>query len=294
MAETSPMPDRLAHLTDAQRRAIETVDRSVLVSAAAGSGKTTVLAERCAALVCDVPESQRCAIDELLVVTFTDAAAGEMRSRIRSAIRQRSREHPRNEYLQRQLHLLEQASISTIHAFCKTLIQRWFPQAGVDPQATVLAGDEAELLRREVLDALFVDCYGRSDELGRSFQRLVDDYGGGKDRTIGETVLSVHDFVNSLPQPIEWLQRCMAQVDPAAPDGVCHDLDRRQRDRLLRELTLQAEDVERSATTIQQLWPIATNHLEAIEILHEGAIGNEIRALTDVGQQPLGDDRPLH
>ena len=93
MSETPLSPDRWAHLTDAQRRAIQTVDRSVLVSAAAGSGKTTVLAERCAALVCDVPESQRCSIDELLVVTFTDAAAGEMRSRIRKAIRERSREN---------------------------------------------------------------------------------------------------------------------------------------------------------------------------------------------------------
>ncbi|MHC4798076.1 MAG: UvrD-helicase domain-containing protein, partial [Planctomycetota bacterium] len=133
MSSTSAVKPGHAHLTGSQQRAVTTVDRSVLVSAAAGSGKTTVLAERCAAMVCDLPKDRRCGIDEILVVTFTDAAAGEMRTRIGKAIKQRLVDLPRNQYLQQQLYLLDSAAISTIHSFCRSLIQRWFPQAQVDP-----------------------------------------------------------------------------------------------------------------------------------------------------------------
>src|SRR5687767_9670629 len=164
------MSERLAHLTEAQRRALQTIDRSVLVSAAAGSGKTTVLAERCAALVCDLPANQRCRIDELLVVTFTEAAAAEMKTRIGAAIRQRLKASPNDGHLQQQIYLLETASISTIHAFCRSLIQRWFPQAQVDPQASVLSGDEAQLLKDEVLEAFFVELYAGQTPLGLAFQ----------------------------------------------------------------------------------------------------------------------------
>ena len=163
------------HLTAAQRRAVTTTDRSIVVSAAAGSGKTTVLAERCAALVCDVPSEQRCSIDELLVVTFTEAAASEMRTRIGRAIQQRIADRPNDAWLRHQLYLLDAASISTIHAFCRTLIQRWFPQAGVDPQAAVLSGPESDLLRHETLDGLFLDRYGDDTEVGLSFRSLIDD-----------------------------------------------------------------------------------------------------------------------
>ena len=83
------MPKPATNWTPEQRRAIETVDRSVLVSAAAGSGKTSVLAERCAYLVCDAPPPFRCEVTELLVVTFTEAAAAEMRSRIAGALHKR-------------------------------------------------------------------------------------------------------------------------------------------------------------------------------------------------------------
>ncbi len=257
--------DRFAHLTDAQRRAIHTVDRSVLVSAAAGSGKTTVLAERCAVLVCDLPGDRRCRINELLVVTFTDAAASEMRSRIAGAIRQRLHDQPGNAYLREQLYLLDSASISTIHAFCKTLIQRWFPQAQVDPQATVLGGDEAELLRREVLDALFVELYAGEDDLSRSFQQLVDDYGGGDDQTMAEVVLQLHGFINSLPAPQAWLDNAAGQLDPAAPAGLVTTLHGRQCDRLRRELSLQMEYCRHLAATVRKRWPIAASHADALK-----------------------------
>src|SRR5436305_11729258 len=100
--------------TPAQILGIRTVGRSLLVSAAAGSGKTAMLAERCAYLVCDAPEPHRCDVDELLVVTFTEAAATEMRHRIHDALRRRATQSAGgpSERLNRQLHLIDQAHIS--------------------------------------------------------------------------------------------------------------------------------------------------------------------------------------
>jgi ATP-dependent helicase/nuclease subunit A len=260
------MADRLAHLTEAQRRAIRLHDRSILVSAAAGSGKTTVLAERCAALVCDGEPKQRCGIDELLVVTFTDAAAGEMKSRIAAAIRQRLESETRDRrYLQQQLYLLDSASISTIHSFCRTLIGRYFPQAEVDPQASVLNADEAELLRGEVLDALCLELYGDAGDEGRAFQSLVDDYGAGSDNAIKRIVLQIHDFINSLPRPYEWLDDAVRRVDPASPESLAAKLDAVQCGRLCDELALQIEYAEHCAATIRACWPVAGMHAEAID-----------------------------
>ncbi len=119
-----PMPD--IPFTKEQRQAIEATGRSVIVSAAAGSGKTAVLAERCAYLVCDAPEGDRCDVDELLVLTFTESAASEMRSRIVQAIRGRMERRPADLRLREQAALVDAARISTIHAFCNWLVRRWF------------------------------------------------------------------------------------------------------------------------------------------------------------------------
>src|SRR5437660_4028800 len=109
--------------TDEQRAGITTVRRSLLVSAAAGSGKTAVLAERCAYLVCDAKPC--CDVDELLVVTFTEAAAAEMKSRIEKALRLRIAKSP-DPRLARQLALIDRAQVSTLHGFCAKLIRQYF------------------------------------------------------------------------------------------------------------------------------------------------------------------------
>src|SRR5688500_18077354 len=118
-----PPPKPARNWTDEQRAGITTVGHSLLVSAAAGSGKTAVLAERCAHLVCDAADP--CDVDELLVVTFTEAAAAEMKSRIGAALRARAAASP-SERLSRQLVLLDAASISTLHGFCSRLLRQHF------------------------------------------------------------------------------------------------------------------------------------------------------------------------
>ncbi len=132
------MPASAFTPTEQQLRAIRTTGRSVIVSAAAGSGKTAVLAERCSYLVCDAPVAERCDVDRLLVLTFTEAAAAEMRSRIVDSIRRRLSDRPGDGRLREQAALAEAAQISTIHSFCLWLVRRWFNRAGVDATATVL------------------------------------------------------------------------------------------------------------------------------------------------------------
>src|SRR5579875_528100 len=117
--------------TAAQQRGISEVGKSVLVSAAAGSGKTSVLAERCAHLVCDGPN--RCNIDELLVVTFTEAAAAEMKGRIASALAQRAAATPNDPHILHQLALVDAAQVGTLHGFCNRLLKQYFHRLGVDP-----------------------------------------------------------------------------------------------------------------------------------------------------------------
>lgn len=224
MGDISFTPEQLA--------AIETVDRSVIVSAAAGSGKTAVLAQRCAYLVADAPDGYRCDVDELVVLTFAEAAAAEMRERIVEALRLRVRQRPEDQRLKRQLALVEAARISTIHSYCLWLIRRWFNLVDVDPSAAVLGAEEATLLKREVLDELFAQLYAAAtpeaepllgspeadggkpdvqDLVGgvcaADFARLVNVYGMGNDRAIATLVLKLFDFISSLPDPDDWLDK---------------------------------------------------------------------------------------
>ena len=222
-------------LTAEQRVAVTTTGKSVIVSAAAGSGKTTVLAERCAYLVCDAPPEDRCDVDELLVLTFTEAAAAQMRSRIVDAIRRRCDAAPHDDRLRQQQELAEAAQISTIHGFCLWMIRRWFDLAGIDPMATVLDAEEASLLKKEVLDALFEKLYAATpsgatllgeDLLDRvawgigqvaggpcgGFTDLVEVYGLGDDREIGRFVLKLYEFSTSLPHPDQWLREAFEHL----------------------------------------------------------------------------------
>src|ERR1700742_567612 len=132
--------------TEAQQKGITTTGRDLLVSAAAGSGKTTILAERCAYLVCDAKPP--CDVDELLVVTFTDAAAAQMKSRIHAALMQRIGQST-DSRLRRQLPLIDQAHVSTLHSFCARLLRQQFHLAEIDPAFRVLSAEEGALLRQE-------------------------------------------------------------------------------------------------------------------------------------------------
>ncbi|HWE04985.1 MAG TPA: helicase-exonuclease AddAB subunit AddA [Tepidisphaeraceae bacterium] len=192
--------------TSDQLLGITLTGKSLLVSAAAGSGKTAVLAERCVHLVCDA--EPRCDIDELLVVTFTEDAASQMRTRINQALRARHAVDP-SERLARQLALVEQAQVSTLHAFCAKLLRQHFHLVGLDPGFRVLDGQEAGLLRKEVATELFERYY---DTKGDDFFRLIDGYGNGNDPTVIGDMLHLHELLTSVADPAAWRDRARDQI----------------------------------------------------------------------------------
>ena len=223
--------------TEEQRRGIVTTGRSLLVSAAAGSGKTAMLAERCAHLICDAPDA--CDLDELLVVTFTEAAAAEMKNRIYSRLRQRLAEKP-SERLHRQVDAIDHASVSTLHSFCARLLREHFHDVGLDPSFIVLDNEEAGLLRREVSRALF-DARYELDEIG-DFHRFIDAYGEGDDARLLRKVIDTHQMLESLVDPAAWIERSRRSIADGATgelaeSGLGHEL--------LRIITRTLTDIRR-------------------------------------------------
>jgi ATP-dependent helicase/nuclease subunit A len=200
--------------TEEQRLGIRTVGHSLLVSAAAGSGKTAVLAERCAHLVC-AAESP-CEVDELLVVTFTRAAAAEMRSRIESAIRGRLDQSGEGENgrLARQVALLDRAAIGTLHSFCTMILREHFHLIGLDPAFTLIEEDQAKLLRLETARELFADRY--DGEHAAAFCAFVDQYADGNDELLLKRVISTHDLLCSVVDPGAWRKKAVDRIVEAS------------------------------------------------------------------------------
>ena len=190
--------------TDEQLRAVKDKNGNILVSAAAGSGKTAVLVERIIRLITDEKESVD--IDRLLVVTFTRAAASEMKERIGAAISRALTEKPESVNLRRQAVLLNRADITTIHSFCLRVARENYNRLGIDPAFRVADDTETALLREEVIDDLFEDMYASDDP--DDFLYLVENYSNGiSDRKLKDLVLRIYDFLRSFPDPEGAIER---------------------------------------------------------------------------------------
>ena len=186
--------------TNEQKQAIEEKGSNILVAAAAGSGKTAVLVER----IINRILNDKIDIDKLLVVTFTNAAASEMRERILDAIYKKIEEDPSNIELQRQITLLNKASICTIHSFCLDVIRNNFYEINISPNFRIGDTAEIELLKQETLDDLFEKKYFEEDE---EFLKLVDTYTGYRgDEPLKELVMEIYKFIQSSPFPRKWLE----------------------------------------------------------------------------------------
>ncbi|WP_194175010.1 UvrD-helicase domain-containing protein [Desulfofundulus thermobenzoicus] len=200
--------------TDEQLNAINTRGVDLLVSAAAGSGKTAVLVERIVRRLLD--EREPVDLDRLLVVTFTDAAAAEMRQRVGDALVRVLQERPDSHLLKRQLFLVPRASIGTLHSFCSEVVRHHFYLLGLDPGFRVMDENEAALLRREVLEDVLEECYGERvdappDDPFIYLTRVLSDR-HGDDRQLVALVLRLYDFSRSLPRPRAWLERVAASL----------------------------------------------------------------------------------
>ena len=187
--------------TDEQLSAIETRNCNLLVAAAAGSGKTAVLVERIIRIITN--EENPVDIDKLLVVTFTNAAASEMRERIANAISKELEINPNSKNLQKQLTLLNRANITTMHSFCLDVIKNNFHKIDLDPSFRIGDTTEGVLIKAEVMEELFEDKY---DEDDIEFTNLVEAFSSYKnDDNLKELVLELYNFTMSGPWPEKWL-----------------------------------------------------------------------------------------
>lgn len=201
--------------TPEQWEAITESGGNLLVAAAAGAGKTAVLVERIIRKITD--EEKPVDIDRLLVVTFTNAAATEMRERIAEAISKVLDSHPGSRALQRQMVLLNKASITTIHSFCLEVIRNHFQQIDLDPDFRIADETEALLLKTEALEELFEEVY-TEESCHEGYFELLDCYGGNRDdRAIQEMVLGLYEYVQSAPWPEEWLSNSVERFH--IPEG---------------------------------------------------------------------------
>lgn len=190
--------------TKEQREVIELRGRNLLVSAAAGSGKTAVLVERIIRKITD--ERQPVDIDRLLIVTFTNAAAAEMRERIGLALASALEMQPDNVHLQRQQTLLHNAQITTIHSFCLYVIRNYFHRIEMEPDFRVAEEGELKLLQSDVLDNVLERYYAEGKPEFLTLSETIDT--GKTDRLLKETILKLFSFSMSYPWAEEWLEGC--------------------------------------------------------------------------------------
>ena len=185
--------------TEEQQQAINEKGANILVAAAAGSGKTAVLVER----IINKVINEKIDIDRILVVTFTSAAASEIRERILEAIYKKLEENPEDTNLQKQINLINKANISTIHSFCLDVIRNNFYELDISSNFRVADTTEIELMKYEVLDELFEEKYLSND---KDFEDLINIYTGYRgDEGLQNLVLNIYKFIQSSPFPEKWL-----------------------------------------------------------------------------------------
>lgn len=189
--------------TKNQQLAIDSRKGSILISAAAGSGKTAVLVERVTKTLTD--KENPCDADKLLIVTFTNAAAAEMRERISNKISEMIEEFPYDQNLKRQRTLLANAHISTIHSFCSELIRENFYKLNISSDFKIADSNEIALIRQNVIESILEAKYKKNDS---SFINLVESFGSVKDdSSLIKIINTLYDFVRSHPFPNIWLDQ---------------------------------------------------------------------------------------
>jgi ATP-dependent helicase/nuclease subunit A len=192
-------------LTETQRRAVEATG-SVLVAAGAGAGKTRTLVERCVRMVLD-PE-QLVGLDEILMVTFTESAAAEMKERIRSRLMQERGQNggAGSGRVEEQLALLDSSRIGTLHGFCLQLVREHSHALGIDPQPLVLVDEQRDVLMEETLDEILGGHYAGGTELGPAVQELIRTQANGRDSIVRDLVVKLHHYTQTLPEPERWFR----------------------------------------------------------------------------------------
>ena len=256
--------------TEEQKQAIYEKGSNILVAAAAGSGKTAVLVER----IINKIINENIDIDKLLVVTFTNAAASEMRERVLNAIYKKIDENPEDERLQRQVTLLNKASICTIDSFCLDVVRNNFFEIDISQNFRIGDTTEIEILKQDVLEDLFEEKYEAED---KNFEKLINTYTSYKDDTpLKELILKIYTYIQSNPFPEKWLHEKIEmfnlseKLDQDFAKTIWGKLLLKQVDEILQEgiIKLEAEKSNLAKyDELQKYFLIINDDIEQLEML---------------------------
>ncbi|HQA07405.1 MAG TPA: helicase-exonuclease AddAB subunit AddA [Syntrophomonadaceae bacterium] len=268
--------------TSQQRQAIEAKGSNLLVSASAGSGKTAVLVQRIIHIIVD----QKVDIDRLLVVTFTQAAAAEMRERISTALMELIEQGGYDSHLRKQLLLINHAQISTIHSFCNEVVRNYFHLIDIDPRYRIADQTEAGLIKMEVLQELMEEQYEQSDP---GFLELVEMFSSSRDDAqLRDLILQIYDFIQSQPDPLNWLWDKI-QMFTGNNDLFTKSNWATEARRLILQQLQAAEQLVEAAWAKSNLPYGSKRYLEALEIdlqqigeLHEILMNSDLSNFYDV------------
>lgn len=276
-----------------QRHAIEATG-NVLVEAGAGAGKTRTLVERCLARVLE--DHDPVSLDEILMVTFTEAAAAEMRQRIRTELEARLNKEPGNQRLVEQCALLEMAHISTLHSFCLHLVRDHFYELEIDPQISVLDDSESRLLAQDTLEEILRYHYAGTTPNAEAVQELILAQGRGWDRPIRERVLRLHEYTQTLADPGEWFRGQLEHFQSETParwlGWLLENLDKWRREWIeaLDNVLSENECARRCVAALRGPTKFATRP-EAAEMLRHvlAADANRTNGRRTAPREPLAD-----
>ena len=256
--------------TEEQKQAIYEKESNILVAAAAGSGKTAVLVER----IINKIINENIDIDKLLVVTFTNAAASEMRERVLNAIYKKIDENPENERLQRQVTLLNKASICTIDSFCLDVVRNNFFEIDISQNFRIGDTTEIEILKQDVLEDLFEEKYETED---KDFEKLINTYTSYKDDTpLKELILKIYTYIQSNPFPEKWLHEKIEmfnlseKLDQDFAKTIWGELLLKQVNEILQEGIIKLESEKNNLakySELQKYFLIINDDIEQLEML---------------------------
>lgn len=247
--------------TEEQQKVIELRERNILVSAAAGSGKTAVLVERILHLISE--GEQPLDVDQLLVVTFTRAAAAQMKERLMRALEEKLETDPDNEHLQRQTTLIHHAQITTIDGFCSYVIRNYFQQIDLDPGFRIADEGEQKLLMQDVLAQVLEEAYEKKDP---EFMQLTESLDSGRsDDRLEDTVLKLYALSQSHPWPGIWLQGCLEAYGAETEEEVLTSPWLEQAEQRAKELLKEALSVNEKAREISLEDGGPAQYLEALD-----------------------------
>lgn len=266
--------------TDEQLAAMQKNSGNLLVSAGAGSGKTAVLIERIMGIITD--EAQPVDVDELLVLTYTNAAAAEMRRRLMLALRARLADDPENAHLNRQLVLVQRARIMTLHSFCLDILREYGYALDISPKSRIANEGELAILRDQVLDQVFEQAYGEENS---GLKLLLEHYSRGiGDEVIRNLVLRLVDFARSMPDVEDWLAG-LAEPYHGEPRiwleyyGDCLRADMVE----LLDMTLAVENLAARSDGLDKYLPVLQQDkaalMQAAEVLWQGDVPGFLRCL---------------